>query len=146
MTRFSINSLILGSVFSMAVGTAQGADIYPFELVKSQPAIGKTFSKLTAPVAAKHAWIKKYGVVVPVSEVTAGNEIYQVLAGCKPHDCPSEKYVVLIAKGTGKGIGAFVVNRYASGSQASPNPVSSSVTWLGQPDDAQRAVLARQLF
>lgn len=142
MAHLTLKSLVLGALTSMAVGTVHAANDYPADLVKTQPAIGHKFADLTGKIARKHAWVKNYGVTVPVKEITLGDETYQVLSGCKPHDCPSEKYVLLIAKTGAKGVGAFVINQFSSGI----HPSSSKVRWLGQPDEAQVAALAQLLF
>ncbi len=123
-------------------GQVYAADVYPADLVKQEPQIGSAFSDLTKTIVSKHAWVKGFGVTTPVEDTTLNNESYVQLSGCKPHDCPSEKYVVLVSKKNHQAVGAFLINRQAAAGALS----ESTIQWLGQPTDEQVAALAVALF
>lgn len=143
MSCLSFKSLLLAVVVSVVTGTtAHAADVYPADLAKQEPKIGRAFSDLAGKLKKKHAWVRTFGVTTPTEEVTLGSTTYVRLSGCKPHDCPSEKYVVFISKSDNKAVGAFVVNRLDDG----VDPTRSDIYWLGQPDTEQMAALASSLF
>lgn len=143
MSYLSFKSLLLAVAISVVTGaTAHAADVYPADLAKQEPKIASAFSDLAGKLKNKHAWVKNFGVTTPVDEVTLGSATYVRMRGCKPHDCPSEKYVVLISKSDNKAVGAFVVNHLDNRA----DPSSSNIYWLGQPDTAQMATLASSLF
>ena len=143
MLHSQFKSLSLATLASLSfVGHAYAADVYPADLAKRQPAIASAFSTLTKTIAHKHKWVKDFGVTPPVEEIVLDNETYVRLSGCKPHDCPSEKYVVLVSKKNNKAVGAFLTNKQSAAGYLS----GSTIYWLGQPTDEQVAQLVGSLF
>ncbi|STM49271.1 inhibitor of vertebrate lysozyme precursor [Escherichia coli] len=41
------------------------------------------------------AWVMKGGTYTPAQTVTLGDETYQVMSACKPHDCGSQRIAVM---------------------------------------------------
>jgi len=143
MLHSQFKSRLLAALASLSFGGyACAADVYPADLAKQQPAIASAFSTLTKTIARKHKWVRDFGVTPPVDEIVLDNETYVRLSGCKPHDCPFEKYVVLVSKKNNKAVGAFLTNRQS----AAGYPSGSTIQWLGQPTDEQVAQLAGSLF
>ncbi|WP_025373272.1 Ivy family c-type lysozyme inhibitor [Advenella mimigardefordensis] len=143
MRHFIFKSLVLATWGSLAfAGQIYAADLYPADLANQEPQAANAFAGLTKALVSKHAWVKNYGVTIPVEDTTLGSESYWRLSGCKPHDCPSEKYVVLISKKNNHAVGAFLTNQLA----ATGNVSDSTIQWLGQPTDEQVAELATALF
>ncbi len=143
MSHLSFKSLVLAAAISFVTATvSHAADIYPADLAKQDAKIARAFSDLAGKLKKKHAWVRKFGVTTPTEDITLGSTSYVRLSGCKPHDCPSEKYVMFISKSDYKAVGAFVVNRLDNGA----NPTRSDIDWLGQPDTEQMAALASSLF
>ena len=143
MSHLSFKSLLLGTAFGVATATmAHAADVYPADLAKQEPQIARAFSDLAGNLKKKHAWVQKFGVTTPTEEITLGSSTYVRMSGCKPHDCPTEKYVVLVSKSDHKAVGAFVVNRLDNGAI----PTRSNIYWLGQPNEEQMTALAAALF
>jgi len=143
MLHSQFKSLFLATLASLSfAGHAYAADVYPADLAKRQPAIASAFSKLTKTIARKHKWVRDFGVTPPVAEIVLDNETYVRLSGCKPHDCPFEKYVVLVSKKNNKAVGAFLTNKETAAGYLS----DSTIQWLGQPTDEQVVKLAGLLF
>ena len=143
MRHSEFKTRLLATLGAVALtGQVYAADVYPPDLAKQEPGVARAFAGLTKNIVAKHAWVRDFGVTTPVEEVTVNNESYVRLSGCKPHDCPSEKYVVLVSKKDNHAVGAFSTNRQAAAGALS----DSTIQWLGQPTDEQVAQLAAALF
>ena len=143
MRHITFKSFLLAITGSlMLAGQVCAADVYPADLAKQEPEVAKAFSGLTKSIVRKHAWVKNFGVSTPVEEATLNNESYVRLSGCKPHDCPSEKYVILVSRANNHAVGAFLTNRQTAAGQLS----ESTIQWLGQPTDEQVTHLAAALF
>ncbi len=143
MRHFTFKSILLATLGCLAfAGSVYAADLYPADLAKQEPRLASAFADLTKSLVRKHAWVMDFGVTTPVEETTLNNETYVRLSGCKPHDCPSEKYVVLVSKKDNHAVGAFLTNRQAAAGALS----DSTIQWLGQPTDEQVAQLAAALF
>lgn len=143
MLHSKFKSFLLATLGSVVFfGQVYAAEVYPADLVKQEPRVASAFAGLTKTIVAKHAWVRDFGVTTPVEETTLNNESYVRLSGCKPHDCPSEKYVVLVSKKNNHAVGAFLTNQQAAAGALS----DSTIQWLGQPTDEQVAVLAAALF
>jgi hypothetical protein len=143
MRHIEFKSLFLATLSSLAFASqAYAADVYPADLAKQEPRIASAYADLTKTIASKHAWVADFGVATPVEETTLNNENFVQLSGCKPHDCPSEKYVVLVAKKSNHAVGAFLTNRQSAAGDLS----DSTIHWLGQPTDEQVVELAAALF
>ena len=143
MRHLIFKSLVLATWGSFAfAGQVNAVEKIPADLAKQESQAANAFAGLTKTLVSKHAWVKNYGVTIPVEETTLGSESYWQLSGCKPHDCPSEKYVVFISKKSNHAVGAFLTNQLA----ATGNVSDSTIQWLGQPTDKQVAELATALF
>jgi len=126
------------------VGIAAAADgdsVYPSELLKQKPALQAQYDQLTASIRPDHTWVESIGTETPVAQVTVGQTEYAVLSSCKPHDCGAQGLVTLMAPANDAAVGALVVNE---GDDFSPD--TSTITWLGRPDEAQRQFMAAYLF
>ncbi len=143
MRHSTFKSFLLATLGSLAfAGQVYATNVYPTDLAKQEPRVASAFAGLTKTLVREHAWVKDFGVMTPVEETTLNNENYVRLSGCKPHDCPSEKYVVLVSKKDNHAVGAFLMNRQAAAGALS----DSTIHWLGQPTDEQVAQLAAALF
>lgn len=53
------------------------------------------------------AWVSNGGTSSPAKTITLGDESYQVVSACKPHDCAAERVAVLWSEKTQKMSGVF---------------------------------------
>jgi len=141
-----LNRMMLATSATLAVmaGTAAAADsnsVYPSELLDQKPALQAQYDKLVQPIASEHGWVESIGTETPVTQITVENTEYAVLSSCKPHDCNAQGLVVLMTPNADTAVGALVVNEGESFLSD-----SSTITWLGQPDESQRQFMAAYLF
>jgi hypothetical protein len=117
------------------------AQAYPQELSQSDPRFARAYAGFARAVGKKHDWIKSFGAASPVATKEIDGKSYYVVSGCKPHDCPTAKYVVLIDKANYQTVGALIENKTAGVVLR-----QSSIQWLGEPDERQLTEIASQLF
>ena len=72
------------------------------------------------------AWVSNGGTFSPVITVTLGNESWQVLSACKPHDCGSERVAVLWSEKSQQMSGVF--------STVNEKTTQEKLTWLNVSD------------
>lgn len=53
------------------------------------------------------AWVMKGGTYTPAQTVTLGDETYQVMSACKPHDCGSQRIAVMWSEKSNQMTGLF---------------------------------------
>lgn len=128
--------------FVTAASAADSDTVYPRQLLKDKPALKHQYRALIKPVVADHGWLRNGGTETPVSQIRIEKKQYAVLSRCKPHDCSHESLVSLMAPDTDHAVGALVTNSGDKGA----GPRKSRITWLGQPDNAQRRFMAAYLF
>lgn len=143
MFRCVLAVLILSCLgFATAASADSDQSTYPSQLFKDKPALKSQYQALIKPATAEHGWLRNGGTETPVSHIRLDNKQYTVVARCKPHDCPSENLVALMSPNAKHAVGALVSN---SGDEGM-GPKVSRITWLGQPDNAQRRFIAAYLF
>lgn len=146
MRKF-IPSFFLGiaCVFSVTAISAQQTEPtenYLFEAVKKDKALAKGFAKLTEPLNHSSPWIASYGVATPATMEKLDGKDYVIYQACKPHDCPSESYVVVYSPTDKKMVaGAFAKNDYQNS-----NLIESKVQWLGKSSLEFSALIGKYLF
>ena len=143
-TRLIRAAALLALVSTAAGATAAEGDesLYPSELRQQRPAVAAQYQAMIEPVADEHGWVEDGGTETPISRITLDGSEYVVLSGCKPHDCSAESLVTLLRPGGDVAVGALAVNRGDAGF----GPKRSTLTWLGEPDRAERRFIAAYLF
>lgn len=134
--------LALGSTVAGATAAEGDDSLYPSELRQQRPAVAAQYRTMIEPVVGDHGWVGDGGTETPVSRITLDGSEYLVLSACKPHDCAAEDLVSLVRPGGETAVGALAVNRGDAGF----GPKRSTLTWLGEPDRAQRRFIAAYLF
>lgn len=135
-----------------APGTSGGspADVEPaskgpylFDLMQ-RPDFNAAFGAL-AGAKDLPEWTRQGGTSTPAQTVTVDGKTLLAAAGCKPHDCPSERIVLLYDEKTHAMWGVF-----ARRQGEAPTDVSDSsndqLAWLGEPDDKLKDALKKQLY
>lgn len=130
-------SLALALPLTFGAFSAQAEQAYLAEVAENHPALAKQFQDMMQPFMREADWLANYGTSAPGSKVSIDDTNYIVYWGCKPHDCTSENYAVLVEPKSQKLVaGAFVRNHYKE-----QNITHSNVTWLGNAElDVARAL------
>lgn len=110
------------------------------EAAQASPALAKDFARLTQSL--KVEWLKAYGTTSPAVVQTVDEKRYLVFQGCKPHDCTSESYVVLVHEQSQKIAGGAFVKSENDG----PRFTQSHVTWFGDTEWDMAVALGKYLF
>ncbi|WP_214275573.1 Ivy family C-type lysozyme inhibitor, partial [Escherichia coli] len=72
------------------------------------------------------AWVMKGGTYTPAQTVTLGDETYQVMSACKPHDCGSQRIAVMWSEKSNQMTGLF--------STIDEKTSQEKLTWLNVND------------
>ncbi|EPF4178169.1 Ivy family C-type lysozyme inhibitor [Escherichia albertii] len=72
------------------------------------------------------AWVMAGGTNTPAQTVKLGNESYQVMSACKPHDCGSQRIAVMWSEKSHQMAGLF--------STVDENTSQEKLTWLNVDD------------
>ncbi|MEN5252505.1 Ivy family c-type lysozyme inhibitor [Alcaligenes aquatilis] len=140
----SLCRLVLGSALLVPVlSHAQSSEsVYLADLAKSNKQVAQQYQNLMQDVAKRASWVKEFGTASPGETVSLDGRDYQVFQGCKPHDCTSSSYVVLLdAQAQTLSYGAFVENK-----ESGPGWTSSQIQWLGNPELDQIRLMSPALF
>lgn len=111
------------------------------EAAQANPALAAAFKQLMTPLK-QASWVASYGTTSPSVIDKTLDTSYLVFHGCKPHDCTSESYAVLVEPGSGKLIAGAFVRSDADG----PRLKESRITWLGDAQWDQALLLSKYLF
>ncbi|WP_130620441.1 Ivy family c-type lysozyme inhibitor [Dyella amyloliquefaciens] len=92
------------------------------------------------------SWTRHDGTSTPAQRVeVAGHE--QWLAGaCKPHDCPTERILVLYDANAHAMTGLFARRKEQAMDIDSNDPTNDELTWLGVPDDQTKQFLHERMY
>ncbi|ASR88504.1 Ivy family c-type lysozyme inhibitor [Alcaligenes faecalis] len=140
----SLCRLVLGTALLVPVlSHAQSSEsVYLADLAKSNKQVAQQYQNLMQDVAKRASWVKEFGTASPGETVSLDGRHYQVFQGCKPHDCTSSSYVVLLdAQAQTLSYGAFVENK-----ESGPGWTSSQIQWLGNPELDQIRLMSPALF
>ncbi|WP_394064123.1 Ivy family c-type lysozyme inhibitor [Alcaligenes sp. WGS1538] len=131
------------ALFAGLLANSQAADpVYLSDLAAASKPVADQYRALMRDVSKRASWVNQYGTASPAEAVSADGRNYQLFRACKPHNCPSESYVVLLdAQDQTIKYGAFVENK-TSGSGLT----SSRIQWLGKPEDSLARQMAPWLF
>ena len=90
-------------------------------------------------------WTHQGGTSTPAQKVTAGGKTLLAVSGCKPHDCPSERIVLLYDEKTHAMWGVFARRQGEAPADVSDGS-NDQLSWLGEPDDALKDALKKKLY
>ncbi len=121
----------------LAAGAQTVPPAYLADLAASDKHIAQQYRSLMRDLSKRASWVNQFGTASPAETISLDGRDYQLFRACKPHNCPSESYVVVLdpQKKT-LNHGAFVENK-----SAGPGLGSSRIQWLGSPE----ADLVRQM-
>ncbi|HRL21876.1 Ivy family c-type lysozyme inhibitor [Alcaligenes sp. SDU_A2] len=143
ISHFLCRLLAGGALLVPLLATAQSdAPVYLADLASTNKHVADQYRALMRDVAKRASWVNQYGTASPAETVSVDGRNYHLFRACKPHNCPSESYVVLLdAQKQTLAHGAFVENKTSG-----PGLASSRVQWLGEPDTDLARHMAAWLF
>lgn len=118
---------------------------YLFDLLQ-QPDFAKALDALHGAQSLP-AWVRQGGTATPVRNIRVGGRSMSLATACKPHDCPTERVALLYDAQSHAMWGLFA--QRAENLPPAVDPRDSSqdkLTWLGEPDAAQRGLLRNALY
>ncbi|WP_019464476.1 Ivy family c-type lysozyme inhibitor [Dyella japonica] len=93
------------------------------------------------------AWAKQGGVATPAQQVVVDGHTQLLATACKPHDCPSERILILYDESTHAMSGLFARRKPNAANDADSNdPANDDLIWLGAPDEASKQLLQHKLY
>lgn len=132
---------------SVAEASSSGAPVakgpYLFDLLQ-QPDFAAAFQAL-AGAKDLPEWTRQGGTSTPAQHLTVDGKDLQAASGCKPHDCPSERIVVLYDEKTHAMWGVFARRQGEAPADVSDSS-NDQLTWLGEPDDKLKDALKKKLY
>ena len=125
------------------LSNAQSSEsVYLADLAASNKQVNQQYQSLMQDVAKRATWVKEFGTASPAQTVSLDGRDYQLFQGCKPHDCTSASYVVLLdTQKQTMSYGAFIENKASDKGTA-----SSQIQWLGDPELDQLRLMGPALF
>ncbi len=125
------------------LSSAQSSEsVYLADLAASNKQVNQQYQSLMQDVSKRAAWVKEFGTASPAQTVSLDGRDYQLFQGCKPHDCTSASYVVLLdTQKQTMSYGAFIENKASDKGTA-----SSQIQWLGDPELDQLRLMGPALF
>jgi len=78
---------------------------YLFDFIMNKRT-GQAYHQL---IAGHHfpAWVNQGGTSTPADNITIKGETWQVLSGCKPHNCPAQSIAILYSPAKGEIHGVY---------------------------------------
>ncbi|WNL47762.1 Ivy family c-type lysozyme inhibitor [Dyella sp. BiH032] len=116
---------------------------YLFDLLQ-RPDFAAAFQAL-AGAKELPEWTRQGGTSTPAQNVTVGSKTLQAASGCKPHDCPSERIVLLYDEKTHDMWGVFARRQGEAPADVSDTS-NDQLTWLGEPDEQLKDALRKRLY
>ena len=93
------------------------------------------------------AWASQGGVATPAQQVSVNGHTQLLATACKPHDCPSERILILYDENTHAMSGLFARRKANALNDADSNdPANDDLLWLGKPDEPSKELLRRKLY
>ncbi|MBT2116949.1 hypothetical protein KK141_04870 [Dyella sp. LX-66] len=90
-------------------------------------------------------WTQQGGTSTPAQKVALDGKSLLAAAGCKPHDCPSERIVLLYDEKSHAMWGVFARRQGEAPADVSDGS-NDQLSWLGEPDDKTKDELKKKLY
>ncbi|MFC4527526.1 hypothetical protein ISN76_07860 [Dyella halodurans] len=92
-------------------------------------------------------WPRQGGTSTPAQRVALNGRTQWLVAACKPHDCPSERILLLFEESTHAMSGVFARRKPGVADDVDSNDqANDDLTWLGAPDEATKRLLLAKLY
>jgi len=128
---------------SAAAAASVAAGPYLFDLLQ-QSDFAAAFHALSGTKELPE-WTHQGGTSTPAQKVTVDGKSLLEAAGCKPHDCPTERIVLLYDEKTHSMWGVFARRQGEAPTDVSDDS-NDQLNWLGEPDDKLKDALKKKLY
>lgn len=92
-------------------------------------------------------WPRQGGTSTPAQRVALNGRTQWLVAACKPHDCPSERILVLYDENTHAMSGVFARRKSGAANDVDSNDeANDDLIWLGAPEEAAKLLLRGKLY
>ena len=92
-------------------------------------------------------WPHQGGTSTPAQRVVLNGRAQWLVAACKPHDCPSERILVIYDENTHAMSAVFARRKAGSANDVDSNDeANDDLIWLGTPDEAAKKLLRGKLY
>lgn len=91
-------------------------------------------------------WASQGGVATPAQQVTINGHVQLLAIACKPHDCPTERILILYDENTHAMSGLFARRKATAANSQANNETTDDLIWLGAPDATSRNLLRQKLY
>ncbi len=129
MGRISSGGMMFKAITTVAALVIATSAMAQDDLTISSLAKGETTKAAFNQMVQGHklpAWVMKGGTYTPAQTVTLGDETYQVMSACKPHDCGSQRIAVMWSEKSNQMTGLF--------STIDEKTSQEKLTWLNVND------------
>ncbi|EEW5141792.1 C-lysozyme inhibitor [Escherichia coli] len=129
MGRISSGGMMFKAITTVAALVIATSAMAQDDLTISSLAKGETTKAAFNQMVQGHklpAWVMKGGTYIPAQTVTLGDETYQVMSACKPHDCGSQRIAVMWSEKSNQMTGLF--------STIDEKTSQEKLTWLNVND------------
>lgn len=92
------------------------------------------------------AWTRHDERSTPALKVEVGGREQWLAVACKPHDCPTERILVLYDAQAHAMTGLFARRKLDAMDLGRDDPTSDELTWLGLPDDETKQFLHERMY
>jgi hypothetical protein len=92
------------------------------------------------------AWTRHDERSTPALKVDVGGRERWLAVACKPHDCPTERILVLYDAQAHEMTGLFARRKAEAMDLAGNDPTNDELTWLGLPDDETKRFLHERMY
>jgi hypothetical protein len=125
-------------------GTSNGPTYFP-DLLR-HPDFASAFEALSNADQLP-PWAHQGGTSTPAQQVQVDGRTQILAESCKPHDCPSERILVLYDVNTHAMSGLFARRKAGASNDVDSNdPANDDQIWLGAPDEAAKVLLKQKLY
>jgi hypothetical protein len=92
------------------------------------------------------SWTRHDETSTPALRVEVGGHEQWLAGACKPHDCPTERILVLYDAQAHAMTGLFARRKGDAMDIDSSDPTNDELTWLGVPDDQTKQFLHERMY
>ncbi|WP_430389284.1 Ivy family c-type lysozyme inhibitor [Dyella sp. 20L07] len=131
---------------TLAVSESNPSGITYFYDLLQHPDFASAFAALSGAEQLP-PWTSQGGTSTPAQQVQLSGRTQLLATACKPHDCPSERILVLYDQSTHAMCGVFARRKAGASNDVDSNdPANDDLIWLGAPDDAAKHLLREKLY
>ncbi|WP_114240089.1 Ivy family c-type lysozyme inhibitor [Dyella sp. C9] len=131
---------------TLATSSSTPGGLLYFTDLLQRPDFSSAFAALSGAEQLP-SWTSQGGTSTPVERVQLSGRAQLLATACKPHDCPSERILLLYDEQTHAMAGLFARRKPGAREEVDSNdPANDDLIWLGAPDEPTRKLLQQSLY